>query len=158
MTRRKDAQDPLKYMGHGWCETLSRSSTLPTPTHEAKIIGDRCCSILRTLQIQAKDFRGMGIQMTKLTDVSLQTTHTKSLLEFTKPVSVEELQKQQTREKRNKETSTKKSSSLNDFMKPAAFTTCEKTAEKVELPPLPSFQKRHSSTGTSSSFEASPYL
>ncbi|XP_057290303.1 DNA repair protein REV1-like [Hydractinia symbiolongicarpus] len=153
MTRRKDAQDPSKYMGHGWCENLSRSSTLPTPTHEAKIIGDRCCSILRTLQIQAKDFRGMGIQMTKLTDVSLQTTHTKSLLEFTKPVSVEELQKQQTREKRNKETSTKKSSSLDNFMKPVAFSACEKTAETVELPPLPSFQTRHSSAGTSSSFE-----
>ncbi|KIR55797.1 DNA repair protein REV1 [Cryptococcus gattii Ru294] len=71
LKRHPDAPiEPPKFLGHGWCETYNRSSLLPTsgggPTDDPKILGTEGVQLLRTLNIDPVELRGVGIQVTKL--------------------------------------------------------------------------------------------
>lgn len=89
MTKRQDGE-PVKFLGHGICDSLSRSITLPTPTDDKEVIEKSVLSVLRGLQIQPSDIRGMGIQVTKLSE-AVTVGPTKNLLQFTKVQTPEEL-------------------------------------------------------------------
>ncbi|ODO08076.1 hypothetical protein I350_03659 [Cryptococcus amylolentus CBS 6273] len=68
MQRHPDAPiEPPKFMGHGWCETHNRSSPLPGgPIDSCAIIAQESIKLLRTMRLDPKELRGVGIQVTKL--------------------------------------------------------------------------------------------
>ncbi|XP_054716537.1 DNA repair protein REV1-like [Uloborus diversus] len=67
MIRRPEAPvQTAKFMGHGVCNSISKSILLKTATSDASIIGKECCSLVRMLKIKPQDHRGIGIQISKL--------------------------------------------------------------------------------------------
>ncbi|KAL3841317.1 hypothetical protein ACJMK2_019479 [Sinanodonta woodiana] len=87
MVRRPDApRQTAKFMGHGICNNISKSVTLPMATDDAKVIGKECVAILRQQKAQAADIRGVGIQVHRLEPAVLgppaQKGH-QSILNFT---------------------------------------------------------------------------
>ncbi|WVF71459.1 hypothetical protein IAT40_006263 [Kwoniella sp. CBS 6097] len=71
MKRHPDAPiEPPKFMGHGWCETFNRSSTLSgprgNPTDDASILSRESVKLLRAMKLDPVELRGVGIQITKL--------------------------------------------------------------------------------------------
>lgn len=92
MIAKKEAPNPSKYMGHGACDTLSKSCALPYVTNDPKIISGRCIKIIHNLHFAPNDYRGIGIQVSKLLDNSASTTSSSvDLLRFAKPVSQQDL-------------------------------------------------------------------
>ena len=63
MVRRKGAPEPAKHMGHGICDNISKSATVPQPTDDTKVIAKETVSLLQQLKIIASDIRGVGIQV-----------------------------------------------------------------------------------------------
>ena len=55
-----------KYLGHGACDNVSRSSSLGFPTRSAEEIGRVAVRLLKSINPVASDIRGMGLQLTKL--------------------------------------------------------------------------------------------
>ena len=66
MVRKPGASMPSKFMGHGVCDNIARSTSLGSPTDEKESIAKECVSLLRQLKIPPDDLRGMGIQVSKL--------------------------------------------------------------------------------------------
>ncbi|XP_021750780.1 DNA repair protein REV1-like [Chenopodium quinoa] len=64
--RRKDAGEPTKYMGHGACENLSHSTTVPVATDDVDILQRITMQLFGSFHIDVKDIRGIGLQVTKL--------------------------------------------------------------------------------------------
>ncbi|KAL2537329.1 DNA repair protein REV1 [Forsythia ovata] len=64
--RRSDAGEPIKYMGHGDCENLSHSITIPMATDEVDVLQRITTQLFGYFQIDVKDIRGMGLQVSKL--------------------------------------------------------------------------------------------
>ena len=65
--RKADAPtETRKYLGHGICYNLSKSTHLPTATCKAPSLETSCIQILRQLDVPVTDIRGIGIQLTKL--------------------------------------------------------------------------------------------
>ena len=85
--RKAGAPTPRKFMGHGMCDNIARSCTLQTVTDEAQVIAKQCHALLKQLSVTPEDMRGMGIQVSKLTDknASTSTKNSRSLFEFMKP-------------------------------------------------------------------------
>lgn len=52
--------------GHGLCNHISKSSTLPLATDDPKIIAKECLTILRNQHLKVQDLRGVGIQIQRL--------------------------------------------------------------------------------------------
>lgn len=55
-------------MGHGICDNIARSAGLQVPTNDSKLIFKKCQSLFRQLRIPSSDVRGLGIQVSKLTN------------------------------------------------------------------------------------------
>jgi len=74
-------------MGHGICDNVARSCTLPTVTDEAQVIAKQCHALLKQLSVTPEDVRGMGIQVSKLTvkNASASARNSRSLFDFMKP-------------------------------------------------------------------------
>ncbi|XP_059476188.1 DNA repair protein REV1 [Neocloeon triangulifer] len=69
MVKAKDAPtDTAKFMGHGVCDSLSKSVNLTTETSDSKVISRETMKMVNQLGINFALFRGIGVQMTKLTD------------------------------------------------------------------------------------------
>jgi len=85
--RRPGAPTPRKFMGHGICDNVARSCTLPTVTDEAQVIAKQCHALLKQLSVTPEDVRGMGIQVSKLTEknASASVKNSRSLFDFMKP-------------------------------------------------------------------------
>lgn len=67
MFRAKDAPlETAKYLGHGACDTISKSLALPFSTNEACVIAQNAIKLYHQLSIPANELRGIGIQITKL--------------------------------------------------------------------------------------------
>ncbi|KAG6010712.1 hypothetical protein E4U54_008349 [Claviceps lovelessii] len=67
MRRSLDAPlDPAKHLGHGRCDTFSKSTTFGVATHSGETIGKEAVSMLRSFKFSPGDLRGLGVQMTKL--------------------------------------------------------------------------------------------
>lgn len=63
MIRKKGAPESAKHMGHGICDNISKSATVPQPTDDAKVIAKESVSLLQQLKVIASDIRGVGIQV-----------------------------------------------------------------------------------------------
>ena len=65
--RKADAPtETKKYLGHGICYNLSKSTHLPTATCKATALEAACIQILHQLNVPVTDIRGIGMQLTKL--------------------------------------------------------------------------------------------
>lgn len=67
--KKQDAGVPKKYMGHGWCDNVSKSFKLARATNDSQIIGDECLKALKPLAIPCQDFRGIGISAKNFDDI-----------------------------------------------------------------------------------------
>ena len=65
--RKADAPTEIKkYLGHGICYNLSKSTHLPTAMCKATALEAGCIQILHQLNVPVTDIRGIGMQLTKL--------------------------------------------------------------------------------------------
>lgn len=58
--------DPPKHLGHGKCDSYTKSVVLWVATNSAEVIGREAISILRSYGFSPGELRGLGVQMTKL--------------------------------------------------------------------------------------------
>ncbi|VDO05507.1 unnamed protein product [Rodentolepis nana] len=71
LTRRADQPiKTAKYLGHGICDSFTRTVSLSKATADTSIIAEKCLSVLRRLNPNPKDIRGLGLQMHRLSPSS----------------------------------------------------------------------------------------
>ena len=64
MKRRKsNAPEPIKFLGHGPCDNLSRSITLSRFTDSAVDLSHEALALLHALRVPATQIRGIGISV-----------------------------------------------------------------------------------------------
>ncbi|VDN52420.1 unnamed protein product [Dracunculus medinensis] len=67
LIRSSDApEEPEKFMGHGLCNVVTRSSLFSKPTSSASLIMEESKKIIKVLNPVISDLRGIGVQLTKL--------------------------------------------------------------------------------------------
>ncbi|KAK3929278.1 DNA repair protein Rev1 [Frankliniella fusca] len=67
LIRAKDAPtETAKFMGHGVCDSITRSSTLSRPVGDAIAIAGEVLLMMKKLNFNANDLRGIGIQISRL--------------------------------------------------------------------------------------------
>lgn len=71
MIKKKDAPKPKKYLGHGQCDNLTKSSKLLTSTNSFDILHDTIIQLYRQCHVNATLIRGFNL-MAKL-DISSQS-------------------------------------------------------------------------------------
>lgn len=71
MVRAKDAPvETAKFMGHGFCDNVTKSVTLPAFTCDLAVITQTVFHIKGILNVEPKELRGIGIQISKLDTIS----------------------------------------------------------------------------------------
>ncbi|XP_077532481.1 rev1 DNA directed polymerase [Haemaphysalis longicornis] len=82
--RQKDApENPSKYMGHGLCDNLAKSSHLLAATASKAVISKECWSLAMQMHLVASDIRGVGIQVSRLEPLQPgQGSGVKTMLDF----------------------------------------------------------------------------
>ncbi|CAE6355618.1 unnamed protein product [Rhizoctonia solani] len=78
MKRHPDApKEAPKFMGHGKCETFSKTCSISGPrglaTNDPDVIGHEAWKLLRSMQFDPTELRGIGIQIQKLDDAEKLT-------------------------------------------------------------------------------------
>ena len=66
------AVEPIKYMGHGICDNVSKSVNIANATNEGSIIHSKVMSLVNSMTLIPADIRGIGVQISKLKDSSLE--------------------------------------------------------------------------------------
>eukprot|EP00118_Oscarella_pearsei_P000496 m.5093 g.5093 ORF g.5093 m.5093 type:complete len:948 (+) comp12066_c0_seq1:27-2870(+) len=61
--------EPKKFMGHGYCDNMSKSVNLDEAVDDSERIAKESVKLLKLLGVAVQDFRGIGIQMNKLQSV-----------------------------------------------------------------------------------------
>ncbi|CAH2046438.1 unnamed protein product [Thlaspi arvense] len=64
--RKKDAEEPAKYMGCGDCDNMSRSITVPAATDDIEVLQRISKKLFGSFCLDVKEVRGVGLQVTKL--------------------------------------------------------------------------------------------
>lgn len=64
--RRKDADEPAKFMGCGDCENLSHSVTIPVATDNLEVLHRIAKQLFGNFYIDVKEIRGIGLQVSRL--------------------------------------------------------------------------------------------
>ncbi|KOB78782.1 putative terminal deoxycytidyl transferase rev1 [Operophtera brumata] len=89
MVRAEEAPvETAKFMGHGFCNVINKSTSLSTATGDVEVIVKEVISIFKKLNIDPNEMRGVGIQITKLesTAVKLIKGAMSKFLNLTKPL------------------------------------------------------------------------
>ena len=60
------AKEPIKYMGHGICENISKSMHLVKTSNSAAVMHSKVMSLVTSMTLKPSDIRGVGVQMSKL--------------------------------------------------------------------------------------------
>lgn len=69
LVRHPDAPfEPAKYMGCGKCNAVNRSVTLIQPTDAAEIVAREGVALFRKMDVDVREVRGIGVQITRLVD------------------------------------------------------------------------------------------
>lgn len=67
MVRAEDAPvETAKFLGHGFCNVINKSVSLSTATNNIEVITKEVISICKKQNVDPKEMRGIGIQITKL--------------------------------------------------------------------------------------------
>ncbi|KAH9605492.1 hypothetical protein KSS87_011868 [Heliosperma pusillum] len=103
--RRKDAEEPAKYMGCGDCENLSHSVTVHAATDDVDVLQRITMQLFGSFHIEdnahasvvldVKDIRGVGLQVTKLesADIVKQGLERSTLRSWLAPGSTSRMEK-----------------------------------------------------------------
>ena len=83
--RHQDVNAPRKFLGHGPCDNMSKSTTLLAATADAAVIEREALLIYQSLGIAPKDLRGLGIHLSKLEPTSAAPAAGASIHQFLKP-------------------------------------------------------------------------
>ncbi|KAL6209867.1 hypothetical protein ACLB2K_020806 [Fragaria x ananassa] len=67
--RRKDAQEPVRYMGCGDCENLSHSVKVPVATDDVEVLQRITKQLSGHFSLDVKEIRGIGLQVSKLESI-----------------------------------------------------------------------------------------
>ncbi|XP_045773659.1 DNA repair protein Rev1 [Maniola jurtina] len=95
MVRAKDAPvETAKFMGHGFCDTINKSTTLQNATDDVNIITKEVLSICKKQNIDPKEMRGIGIQITKLESINSKQVTQGPISKFLKSKNVIKSEKQ----------------------------------------------------------------
>ncbi|CAG4951069.1 unnamed protein product [Parnassius apollo] len=73
----RDEKAPIetaKFMGHGFCNVINKSSSLPNSTNDIEIITKEVISLCKKQKIDPKEMRGVGIQVTRLEPLNAKLT------------------------------------------------------------------------------------
>ena len=65
------AVEPIKYMGHGICDNISKSVNIANATNDGSVIHSKVMSLVNSMTLIPRDIRGIGVQISKLKDSSL---------------------------------------------------------------------------------------
>lgn len=67
MVRNEEAPvETAKFMGHGFCNVINKSTSLNNATNDVEVITKEVISLCKKQNIDPKEMRGIGIQVTKL--------------------------------------------------------------------------------------------
>ncbi|XP_035673179.1 DNA repair protein REV1-like [Branchiostoma floridae] len=147
MARKADAPvEPSKFMGHGICDSLSKSSTLGLATDDHKVIGKEAWNILCQMKLLPSDNRGLGIQITRLVSASgasSSSASNKSIMDFVKAKPATAIQSTSTNNiplssANIPDSETESGGSISNkktmlhFLKPSTSTTTEEMQELEE--------------------------
>lgn len=87
MIRAKDAPvQTMKFLGHGVCDSISKSLALPTFTDTEILIESNVLKLIHSLNIEPCELRGIGIQLSKF-EVDESNKNTNTLLNLFKKVA-----------------------------------------------------------------------
>ncbi|XP_041994082.1 DNA repair protein REV1-like isoform X2 [Salvia splendens] len=64
--KKGDAGEPIKYMGHGDCENLSHTITIPMATDDVGVLQRLATQLFGHFHIDVEDIRGVALQVSKL--------------------------------------------------------------------------------------------
>ncbi|CAO1352082.1 unnamed protein product [Diamesa serratosioi] len=85
MTRAKDVPvETKKFMGHGVCDSISKSVSLSVLTDDYSIVEMNTLKVINLMNIPPEDLRGLGIQLSKLEDNDSSMTKNNQLLDMFK--------------------------------------------------------------------------
>ncbi len=70
MRAKEGAPNPVKFQGHGICDTFNRSTSLSRPTNDKMVIADVAISLLDALSCPPSEIRGIGIKLSSFFDSS----------------------------------------------------------------------------------------
>ncbi|PZC85010.1 hypothetical protein B5X24_HaOG203331 [Helicoverpa armigera] len=73
----RDEEAPVetaKFLGHGFCNVINKSTSLSNATNDLEVITKEVLSICKKQNIDPKEMRGIGIQMTKLEPINSKPT------------------------------------------------------------------------------------
>ena len=59
-------EETAKFLGHGLCDSHSKGCTLAMPTNDHSVIKRETLLLMKMLKVEAKNLRGIGIQVAKL--------------------------------------------------------------------------------------------
>lgn len=65
--------ETAKFMGHGFCDNVTKSVTLATYTSELSVISKTVFNIKSILNVPAHELRGIGIQISKLNTATVSS-------------------------------------------------------------------------------------
>ena len=75
--------ETAKFLGHGLCDSHSKGSTLTSSTNESSVIKRESLILMKMLNVDPKNLRGLGIQVAKLDKPNEPTKgQNKSILNF----------------------------------------------------------------------------
>lgn len=72
--------ETAKFMGHGFCDNVTKSTTLASFTSELSVITDTVFNIKAILNVPVHELRGIGIQISKLNTTSLNDANKKNAI------------------------------------------------------------------------------
>ncbi|XP_054266352.1 DNA repair protein REV1 isoform X2 [Macrosteles quadrilineatus] len=88
MTRAADAPvETAKFLGHGVCDHVSRSSALLTATDDLDVITREVLALSHQLKADPIELRGIGIQLSKLESTKLSKPSGNAIVKFLRPKS-----------------------------------------------------------------------
>ena len=64
------ALEPLKYMGHGICDNVSKSVNIANATNSGSVLHSKVMDLVNSITLVPSDIRGVGIQVSKLKEIS----------------------------------------------------------------------------------------
>ena len=134
--RKAGAPTPRKFMGHGICDNIARSCTLPSVTDDSQVIAKQCHALLKQLNVAPEDIRGMGIQVSKLDEknASSGAKNVRSLFDFMKPQA-------NTNEGALKVVASEREDGISEEVR-APVEGRRPENEQSKLPPLPRFSPK----------------
>ncbi|XP_071805279.1 DNA repair protein REV1-like isoform X1 [Asterias amurensis] len=153
--RREGApKETSKFMGHGICDNLAKSTTLAQSTDRLGVIQEESKTLLSQMRVDASDLRGVGIQISRLcaagAPTGSATSSSKSLLDFVKPLpkTVEAVSKPKEPAKDRVPIEKKSSRTLLNFVSKQKSTASSqvnaelgfKQLRPTPLPSLPSYE------------------